>query len=128
MNRYERIAGWIVFKIVAKDAPDDLFGKAFFELRQKAKDLKEKWSQEARNSLQNTLIKDLKEKVVEVQSVEISLGKYKGSRFVTSAKVRVVVKSEKAAKELETYLQKYSPKYVLKSWDKDSGIAELNIR
>jgi hypothetical protein len=126
MDRYECIAGRLTFRVFAKDAPDDLFGNAFFQLRQKAKDLKEKWSQEARESLQNSLINDLKSKGVDVQSVEISLGKYKGSRFVTSAKVRVVVKSEKQAKELEKYLQKYSPKYIFKGIA--DGVAEFNIR
>ena len=126
MDRYERIAGRVACDVIAKAEPDDLFGSAFWTLRERAKDLKEKWSQEARESLQNSLINDLKSKGVDVQSVEISLGKYKGSRFVTSAKVRVVVKSEKAAKELEAYLKKYSPKYIFKGIV--DGVAEFNIR
>lgn len=128
MDRYERIAGRLTFNIVAKARPEDLFGAAFFDLREKAKELKEKWSQGARDLLQKSLIKDLKDRGLDVQSVEISLGKYKGSRFVTSAKVAVVVKSEKAAKELATYLLKYSPKYMLKGFSPETGVAEYNIR
>ena len=128
MNRFDRMAGRVAFYVLAKERPDDMFGAAFFDLRLKVKDLKEKWSQQAKDFLQATLLKDLKDSGLEVLSVDVSLGKYKGSRFVTSAKVKVVIGTDKRAKELAAYLQKYSPKYVLKSFDPDTKAAEYNIR
>ena len=127
-DRTDRMAGRVMFRVLAKGRPEDFFGAAFFDLREKAKALKEKWSQEAKDHLSSTLRKDLEEMGLRVESVEVSLGKYKGSRFVTSAKVRVEVESEKKAKALAEHLLRYSPKYVFKSWDSETKIAEYNIR
>jgi hypothetical protein len=127
-ERIEKMSIRVAFSVLAKDRPDDLFGAAFFDLRQKAKDLKEKWSQEAKESLQNSLISSLKEDGYNVVSAELSLGKYRGSHFVTSAKLSVKVKSEGEAKKLAGYLQRFSPKYNLKAYDRDSGVASYNIR
>ena len=135
MNKYHQISRRVAstevvaLSFLAAKRPDDLFGGVFFDIRQKAKDLKEKWSQEAKDKLQKTLIKDLKGKGVKISSVKISLGKYRGSRFVTSAKITVVLKDEKAAQGLLKYLQaKYSPKFKLKSFNEESGEAFYNVR
>lgn len=115
-------------RFAAKKRPADMFKGVFFDIREKAKELKEKWSQEARTNLQNTLIKDLKSKGVVVHSADVKLGKYKGSRFVTSAKLKVNVGDEASANKLLAYLQqKYSPKYKLKGVTED-GTADYNVR
>lgn len=109
--------------------PSDLFGATFFDIRQKAKDLKEDWSQKAKTKLEKALKADMKAKKVPVSSFQISLGKYRGSRFVTSAKLRVKMKDEKSAQNLLKYLQsKFSPKFKLKNYDSDSGEAYFNVR
>jgi len=110
----------------SKERPSDLFGQTFFDLREKVKALKEEWSQEARTSLEKKLISDLKGRGLDVVSVSVVLGKYKGSRFVTSAKVHVRI-PEKEVKALEAYLQaKWSPKFRVKSTDGE--IVEFNVR
>ena len=127
-DRLNRIAGRIVFCLTAKERPQDQFGGVFFDLRQKIKDLKKDWSEKAKDALQKDLQKDLQDKEYEVVSIEMSLGRYRGSYFITSAKLAVKVDSDKKAAELAKYLQKYSLKYTLKNYDKESGIAEYNIR
>ncbi len=113
----------------AKARPSDLFGAVFFDVREKAKKLKEDWSQKAGQKLESDLAKDLRASGLQVSEVKLSLGKYRGSRFVTSAKIRVKVEDEKQADELLKYLQgKYSPKYKLKSFDSESGEAFYNVR
>jgi len=128
LGRIEKMSVRVAFSVLAKDRPDDLFGSTWFDLRQKVKDLKEKWAKEAKEFLQNSLISDLKDRGQSVVSAELSLGKYRGSHFVTSAKLTVKVKSEEDAKKLAGYLQRFSPKYNLKSYDKGSGEASYNIR
>jgi hypothetical protein len=126
-DRIDRMAGRVAFYVLAKERPDDMFGAAFFNLREKAKALKEKWSQEAGRKLQDMLTKDLTDRGYKVESVTVSLGKYKGSRFVTSAKV-IVTTTEAKARELAKHLLRYSPKYAMKSFDPATGVAEYNIR
>jgi hypothetical protein len=128
MDRFGSVADRVAFWFEAKNRPEDVFGAAFQDLRERAKALKEKWSQEAKDHLSTMLRKDLEEMGLRVESVDVSLGKYKGSRFVTSAKVRVEVPSEAKAKGLAEYLLRYSPKYLLKFWDSETKMAEYNIR
>lgn len=128
MEKIAKMAERVAFSILAKDRPDDLFGQAFFDLRVKTKELKEKWSQEAKESLQKALVKDLEDEGYKVVSAELSLGKYRGSHFVTSAKLSVNVGSEEKAKKLAGHLQRFSPKFILKAFDKESGVASYNIR
>jgi len=126
-KRLEFIAARVAFRVLtAKERPQDEFGGTFFDVRQKAKGYKEKLSQEAKESLQSELVADLKDRGYEVVSVVLSLGKYRGSHFVTSAKVSVKVKSDKQANELAGHLQKYNPKYTLK--ELKDGVATYNIR
>lgn len=127
-DRYDRIAGRLAFRVFAKERPEDLFGAAFFDLREKAKALKEEWSQKAKLQLQDILVKDLTDLGFKVEYVTLSLGQYRGSKFMTSAKVAVTAPSEKKANDLAKHLLRYSPKYVLKHWDPATGLAEYNIR
>ena len=83
--------------------------------------------------MQKTLTSDLKSRGVGIESLTVSLGQYRGSKFVTSAKMSVRVKDGNAANALLKYLQgKYSPKYKLKKVsepaDDESVVAEYNIR
>ena len=125
--RIERMAARVAISEIAGQVEDTVFDSAFSVLRQKARDFKDDLEQKAKNSLQNSLIKDLKGRGYDDVSVEISLGKYRGSRFVTSAKVHVKVKDEKEAKALVKVLQRYHPGYSLKEID-ESGMAFFNIR
>ena len=127
IHRIDRMAARVAFYTLASGQPEDeLFPAAFSVVRQKARDYKEELELEARDSLQNSLIKDLKDRGYEVISVEISLGKYRGSRFVTSAKVKVKTKDIGQARALVKILQGYHPHYNLKEWQ--DGIATYNIR
>jgi hypothetical protein len=120
-----RVGLWMV----AKSRPDDLFAGTFFDIREKAKKLKNKWSDEAQAHLQKTLINDLMSKKVKVLDAKLSLGQYRGSKFVTSAKLKVQIKDKASAEKLASYLQsKFSPKYKLKSFKEEEGIAEYNVR
>lgn len=84
-----------------------IFDAVFSNLREKDRDYKDGLEQSARDSLNKMLIKDLIGRGHDVVSVEISLGKYRGSRFVTSAKVAVRLKDMKDAKILVKELQRY---------------------
>lgn len=128
-HRIEKLAARVAFFMVAEgQAGDTIFGSAFSVVRQKARDYKDKLELAARDSLQDSLIKDLKDRGYDVTSVEISLGKYRGSRFVTSAKVKVVTKDIGQAKALVKILQGYHSNYTLKTFDPETKQAEYNIR
>ena len=125
--RMDRIATRVALFALQGQVEDTVFDSAFSVLRQKSRDFKEDLEQKAKESLQNKLINDLKGRGYEDAVVEISLGKYRGSRFVTSAKVRVKVKDAREAKALVKVLQQYHSRYSLKEID-ESGIASYNIR
>lgn len=125
-TRFESIVARVASRFIAKERPADLFGGAFFDLRLKVKDLKKQWAKEAMESLKKTLIKDLKEKGYNIAEFDMSLGQYRGSQFITSAKLSVNIGSEDKAKKLAGYLQKYSPKFTLKSFA--DGVANYNVR
>lgn len=129
-DRIERMAARVAFFVLAdgRDEESDLFSSAFSIVRQKARDFKDGLEEKARNSLKDSLIKDLKDRGCDVVSVDISLGKYRGSRFVTSAKVRVIAKDARDAKSLVKFLQRYHPRYSLKTFDEQTKQAEYNIR
>jgi hypothetical protein len=132
----ETIAARVAFSVLtAKARPDDLFSGAFWEIREKARDFKNTQSEKTKNYLSNTLIKDLKgiSTVLGVTDFKLSLGQYRGSKFVTSAKFKAKMKDEQAANDLLKYLQtRYSPKYKLKEVsdpeDDGSVTVEFNIR
>ena len=110
-----------------------LFKDKFTDLKTKIKKVKEVESDKIKVLLQKTLTSDLKSRGVGIESLTVSLGQYRGSKFVTSAKMTVKVKDGNAANGLLKYLQgKYSPKYKLKKVsepaDDNSVVAEYNIR
>jgi hypothetical protein len=130
MNKREfsKIARLEVRRAIAKQRPATLFEQVFFDLREKAKKMKDGWEEKAGTKLENQVIADLRSKKVPVAEHKLSLGKYRGSRFVTSFKIKLKVKDEKEAEKIAEYLRgKYSPKWKVKKVS-DDGIAELNVR
>ena len=111
----------------AKDRPDDLFAGVFFDIREKAKALKTQWEDEAVTNIEKSMLTDLAKAGFRVVELKISLGQYRGSRFVTSAKLSVETGSEERAGKLLSALQtKYSPKYKMKSFA--DGVSTYNVR
>jgi hypothetical protein len=111
---------------MAKEMPKDEFGRVFWLLRAKVKDMKDKLAVGARDSLQKAVVKDLTDRGFEVVSAAFSLGQYRGSKFMTSAKISVKVGTQAKAEKMAGYLLKYSPKYQLKEYV--DGVASYNIR
>jgi hypothetical protein len=123
----------VAFFVLAKKRPDDLFAGKFFDVRKKIKELKGKWSEDVRAGLEKTLINDLKgRKNIQFSDFKLSLGQYRGSKFVTSAKFKAKIKSMAIAEQFLAYLQKkYSPKYKMKNVvEAEDGTvtADFNIR
>lgn len=122
------IARLAVREVMAKSRPETLFEQAFFDLREKAKGLKTKWEEEAKGALEKRVVDDLRSRNVPVIDAKLSLGKYRGSGFVTSFKLKVRVKDQEEADKIAEYLRgKYSPKWKVKNIG-DDGVAELNVR
>jgi len=113
--------------LLAKERPSDMFGAVFFDIREKAKKLKNHWEDQAIVAIQKDLTDDLTGSGLQIVELKISLGKYRGSRFVTSAKLAVKVDTKEKADKLLKHLQaKYSPKFSLK--DFSGGVASYNVR
>ena len=114
--------------VIAKSRPNTLFEQAFYDLREKAKGIKDGWEQEAQKKLQDQLVADLRSKGSTVMDAKLSLGRYRGSSFVTSFKLKIKVKNETEANKIAEYLRgKYSPKWKVKNVSED-GVADLNVR
>lgn len=126
IGRMIAISEKVAFDVLAKNRPDDLFAATFFDIRAKVKDMKDKLAVEARDSLQKAVVKDLTDRKFEVISAAFALGQYRGSKFMTSAKISVKVGTQAKADKLAAYLLNYSPKYRLKEYV--DGIASYNIR
>ena len=125
---YDSIASRVAHTVISKGRPSDLFGATFFDIRERAKKYKDEQSSKAVGFLKGAIVKDLSEKGISISSIDIKLGKYKGSQFVTSAKVSLSgIKNSEQAEKISQYLSfKYSPKFHLKSFE--NGLAEYNIR
>jgi len=116
-------------RLLVSKRPDTLFEQYFHDVRKKFKEVKEKHETEGKNILQKKFFSDLKSKGVKVISGELKLGRYKGSRFVTSFKLSVLSSDKKKAESLAAYLRKkYSPKWKLKSYNEETKIAQYNVR
>lgn len=132
-KRLQRISFRLFRRLIAKERPSTFFEQVFFDIRERARQWKENASLAAASKLADRLGKDLESKGLHAQ-VNLKLGKYKGSRFVTSAKI--AVKANTPFKGLEderlpkilAYLQTtYSPKFKFKGFG-DSGEALFNVR
>ena len=128
-SRIVKIARKILSK---KDSPAGMFKQTFKDIREQSKKWKEEQAQKAGKILAQRVKKSLEDKGLEVK-MKLSLGKYKGSRFVTSCKIWVKAKEEFVGEgdprldKLGNFLRKrFSPKFKMKSV-KD-GVAMFNIR
>lgn len=127
-KRFNILARQAVREVIAKSRPNTLFEQVFYDLREKAKNLKKGWEEDAKGILEKKVVSDLKSKGVKVLDSKLSLGKYRGSSFVTSHKLKIQVKDEAMANKIVEYLRgKYSPKWKVKSVS-DQGVADLNVR
>lgn len=107
--------------------PDTLFEKAFHDLREKVKEIKTSWEDQTAEKLEKTVYNDLQSKGIKVVDGKLSLGRYRGSGFVTSFKLFLQVEDEVKAEEIAEYLRaKFSPKWKLKEFE--NGIAKYNVR
>lgn len=123
----EMMTGRVAYSILSKSKPSDMFAGEFYDLRERIKKLKSIESEKLRVKMEKTLLGDLRGKGLTVEG-GLSLGQYRGSKFVTSAKLKVGRLTQEQAGKLLRYLQqKYSPKFKLKSFAED-GIATYNIR
>jgi len=106
----------------------DLFKDKLKEVRTKGKKIIHDMSLKAANELQNELSQDLASKGLTVDFLNISLGKFRGVSFITSAKLQVSgVKSQADSVRIAQYLQdEYSPKFKLKNYE--GVVANYNIR
>ena len=90
---------------IAKQRPSTLFKQVFFDIREKAKKQKNEQSDKAAIWLQKQLLGDLRSKNLMVE-LKLSLGQYRGSKFVTSAKMTVSgLKDEEVDEKLAGYLR-----------------------
>jgi hypothetical protein len=115
------IAGLLVS---SKERPQTGFEGAFWDVREKMKIVKDRLAKQAQDQLQSDLVSDLKGMGVDILSVDLKLGKFRGSFFVTTCKV--VVRGSLVS-GLEEHLRgKWSPKFRLK--DSVDGNTVYNIR
>lgn len=128
MSWISQIVERIVLSADSGQAEEPIFSSAFSVVRQQAKDFKDKLEDAARVDLQKRLINDLKERGYVVVSVNVVLGKYRGSRFVTSAKVTLESDNERKARSAVSLLRAYHPRYDLKSYNPQTKVGEYNIR
>ena len=129
LGRISDISDKVTIYVAAKEELG-LFKATFVDLRLKVREYKDKLATGAKTALAEALNKGLRDHSYDVVSAEVKLGRYRGSEFVTSAPVKVRMKSEAEAKKLEAYLQMtFDPKYKFKGWDeKESGVAAFNTR
>ena len=137
MERYQKIARRVAaseavaasFFFQAKERPTDLFAGAFFDVRLQVKKVRDELEQKAAAHIEQTVKEALADKGVKVLDFKLSLGQYRGSRFVTSAKMSVSLKDEATAQKFLVYLQTaFSPKYKLKMFASETGQADYNVR
>ena len=113
-------------KLINFRCPDDLLAAIEVYGRQHYPNGRGNTDFDQSKALRDILIKDLNDLGVKIVSVFVLLGKYRGSHFITSAKVTVQLSTPEKAQALAKHLLKYSPKYVLKKFE--DGVAEYNIR
>jgi hypothetical protein len=106
---------------------EDAFKQSMTDARNKGKKLTKELSYENLSKLEKKLKKDLADKGYEVESLKISLAKFRGNYFVTSAKLYVKMKANQKADDLLKHLvDTYSPKFKLKNTE--GAIAFFNVR
>ena len=118
--------------VISADAPLGMFKQTFKDIREQAKKWKEEQAQKAGKILAQRVKKALGDMGLEVK-MKLSLGKYKGSRFVTSCKIWLKAKDafigegDERLDKIGNFLRKrFSPKFKMKSVS--DGVAMFNIR
>ncbi len=100
-----------------------MFEGAFWDVREKMKAVKDKLAQAAKADIEKQLLADLKGRGVEVLGLDLKLGRFRGSYFVTSCKLSV----RGGGPELEEHLRAmFSPKFRLK--ETADGVSVYNVR
>jgi len=113
--------------ILAKKRPEELFKGVFFDMKEALKNVKTQYATQAQKKVKSQMIEKLRSRGVNVLSLIIKLGKFKGHAYISSAKLAAAVEDEEAAKNLFSFLQsQISAKYKYKGF-KD-GVAKYNIR
>ena len=108
---------------VAKQRPDSLFEAEFFDIKEAVKTYRKDLAEKAAAKIE----KKLRDEIHGLLEMKLSLGKFRGTYFITSCKMTVKV-NETQAKKLETVFKtKYSPKFNYKGLD-DNGNALFNVR
>ncbi len=106
----------------AKAKPETILEAETFDMRENLKSVKQKLAEQMLARVQGRIKANIKGLV----SVDIKLGKFRGSHFITSCKLEVRC-GKPEAKRIEGILRdKWSPKFNLKDWV--DGVAFFNIR
>jgi len=124
MNRLQIIALKIAKK---KKEPLTIFEKVFDEFKSDVKKYEKNKAELAISALKTTLNADLKKAGYEAE-LSISLGKFRGHYFVTSAKILISdAMTDKQVEKLLAYMiATYSPKFKYKGMEDDKH--KFNIR
>ena len=106
---------------------ENLFKDVISDARKAGKRVTKDLSNKALNDLEAKMRSDLKSLGYVVNSLDISLGSFRGHHYITSSKLSVNIKADQDANKLLAHLvDVYSPKFKLKSID--GSIANYNIR
>jgi hypothetical protein len=101
--------------VAGKERPQTEFEGEFWDMREKMKIVKDRLSKQSQAKLQADLISDLKSMGIPLASVDLRLGKFRGSFYVTTCKIIV---NSTPIEGLEEHLRgKWSPKFRLKGTD-----------
>lgn len=102
------------------------FKDAMKDARTKGNKVTEEESKKAVDELKANLQADLN-KFGEVKSIDMNLGKFRGSFYVTTCKISIKLNNlNYESKLLELLISKYSPKFKIKF--SEDGVTTYNIR
>jgi hypothetical protein len=109
--------------ISGKERPQTAFEGGFWDMREKVKEFKDRAAAIVKADLEKKLITDLKGRGIEVVGMDLKLGRFRGSYFVTTCKLSV----RPGSPELEEHLRAaFSPKFRLK--ETVDGVSTYNVR
>jgi len=131
-TKWGNIIDRVAARILAKAPPTDMFKKVFWDIAQEVKELVENMSAEAAEKIKAAMMQDLAARGVNIVDLSVSIAKFRGHPYVTSAKLEISGQfsgeTDERLTNLLTYLQRvYSPKYKLKSVPHEGG-AMFNVR
>lgn len=101
---------------------DGLFRSLFRELREKARILKKQMAEDARDQIESKLRADIQKHGYKISELGVKLGRYRGSEFITSARITVKSKGSAADRQLLEFLKKnHHPNY------QNKGVVDGNV-